>query len=200
MSFLNRLELDQPLSGRRVKENGEAFNEADHFQQERWSTLSQAAEAGELFRVFETAALAIGEKRTYVLNIPVGYTVRGFARFATVKEGTILAQYLTAAPADKGSVLATMSPRNFDQRQSQPNKLSVTKLERVASVANATAESPQKEVYSSANTATRAASTQTEAGGVVPLDSTVLPVFTVENIGGAGTTYTIELYFSEIAD
>lgn len=63
MNFLKRLRLDQPQSGRRVKENGDAFNEADHFQQERWASTQLASESGELFRIFDGGELAIAEKR-----------------------------------------------------------------------------------------------------------------------------------------
>lgn len=194
--FTRFLKLSNPVQGRKITEDGNFYNEADHLKDEAMSLVAMQSLRGNLFRCFYSAQIASGATDTFILDIPSGVEVYGNGRFVTVLEGTVEAQYLTGGSA--GATQQTISPRNFDQRDSQPVKLSQTKFLKVASVAGATAESPLRVVYSPTTTGARAPSTQTEAGGVVPLDNTIQPVFTVKNIGGAATNYILELYFSEI--
>lgn len=190
--WLNRY---NPRTGRLIKEDGKHFNEADHFYNTNQSDLRSQSLQGNMFRVSATEEVPIATTETFVLNIPINVSVNGFARYVTVNGGDVNSQFLVAD--SKGSVLDTIQPKNFDQRQSQARKESSTVLERVSGVTGAIALSPLIKIVSPTTGFIRAPSTQTESGAIVPLDNTVLPVFTITNVGNVLATVTLELYFTE---
>lgn len=157
--------------------------------------VAQASRDGNLYRAFDTIAIAAGVTVNLVLDIPVGVDVFGFSRFTEVAGGTCQGQFFMVSGFTSSSEI--MAGLNFDQREDNGHP-SLSKLHRASAVAGEVAFGPLNEFFVGTSAAARAPASQTEAGAQPSLDHSSLACFRYTNTSNDTASLNMLLFFQEL--